>query len=84
MKINFINSLKLLSQAILGFLYLYRFFISPLLGANCRYLPSCSEYAKDSVITHGPFRGTFYALRRVLRCHPWADPKVDEVPKNEA
>ncbi len=58
----------------------YRLFVSPLLGANCRHLPTCSQYAKDAVIMHGPLRGSFYALKRILRCHPWAEPMLDPVP----
>ena len=65
---------------LLGLIAFYRLFISPLLGANCRHLPTCSQYAKDAVITHGPLRGFYYALKRILRCHPWAEPKVDPVP----
>jgi putative membrane protein insertion efficiency factor len=58
----------------------YQLFISPLLGVNCRHLPSCSQYAKDALKTHGPLRGSFFALKRILRCHPWAEPMVDPVP----
>lgn len=65
---------------LLGLIALYRSFISPLLGANCRHLPTCSQYAKDAVITHGPLHGSYYALKRILRCHPWAEPSVDPVP----
>ena len=65
---------------LLGLIATYRLFISPLLGANCRHLPTCSQYAKDAVITHGPLHGSYYALKRILRCHPWAVPRVDTVP----
>ena len=58
----------------------YRLFVSPLLAANCRHLPTCSQYAKDAVTIHGPLRGTYYALKRILRCHPWAKPMLDPVP----
>ena len=59
---------------------LYQLFLSPLLGANCRHLPSCSHYAKDALNMHGPLRGSYFALKRILRCHPWAKPMVDPVP----
>ena len=65
---------------LLGLIAIYRLFISPLLGANCRHLPTCSQYAKDAVIVHGPLHGSYYALKRILRCHPWAKPEVDPVP----
>ena len=59
---------------------LYQFCVSPLLGMNCRHLPSCSHYAKDALNMHGPLRGSYFALKRILRCHPWAEPIVDPVP----
>ena len=71
---------RVAASFLLGLIAFYRLFISPLLGANCRYLPTCSQYAKDAVITHGPLHGSYYALKRILRCHPWAEPKVDPVP----
>ena len=58
----------------------YRLLVSPLLGANCRHLPTCSQYAKDAVIMHGPLRGSYYTLKRILRCHPWAESMLDPVP----
>ena len=63
-----------------GLIQLYQFFLSPLLGTNCRHLPSCSDYAKDALNMHGPLRGSYFALKRILRCHPWAKPMVDPVP----
>ncbi len=63
-----------------GLVQLYQICLSPLLGSNCRYLPSCSHYAKDAVKLHGPLRGSYFALKRILRCHPWAEPMVDQVP----
>lgn len=59
---------------------LYRLFVSPLIGANCRHLPTCSEYAIEALRRHGPLRGGFYALKRISRCHPWAKPAFDPVP----
>ena len=59
---------------------LYQFCLSPLLGMNCRHLPSCSHYAKDALNMHGPLRGSYFALKRILRCHPWAEPMVDPAP----
>ncbi|MDB3880060.1 membrane protein insertion efficiency factor YidD [Alphaproteobacteria bacterium] len=71
---------KVAASFLLGLLAIYRLFVSPLLGANCRHLPTCSQYAKDAVIAHGPLHGSYYALKRILRCHPWAEPEVDTVP----
>jgi len=69
------------ASVMLGMIEVYRLIVSPFLGANCRHLPTCSQYAKDAVIMHGPLRGSYYALKRILRCHPWAKPMLDPVPQ---
>jgi hypothetical protein len=58
----------------------YRYAVSPLLGANCRFLPSCSEYAVDALERHGAVHGLYLAARRVCRCHPWHPGGFDPVP----
>ncbi len=58
----------------------YRFLLSPLLGPSCRFHPSCSEYALEALTKHGAFRGSWYILRRLLRCHPWHPGGYDPVP----
>jgi putative membrane protein insertion efficiency factor len=68
------------ARGLLGLIEGYRLFVSPLLGVNCRHLPTCSQYAKDAVIVHGPLRGFYYTLKRILRCHPWAESMLDPVP----
>ena len=68
------------ARVLLGVIEGYRLFVSPLLGANCRHFPTCSQYAKDAVIIHGPLHGSYYTLKRILRCHPWAKPMLDPVP----
>ncbi|HET8665122.1 MAG TPA: membrane protein insertion efficiency factor YidD [Nocardioides sp.] len=65
---------------LIGFLRLYRFFISPLYGQVCRYHPSCSTYALQAVTEYGAIRGSWLAVRRLLRCHPWAAGGYDPVP----
>ena len=59
----------------------YQFFISPWLGRNCRYAPTCSDYAKEALHTHGALKGLFLGTRRILRCHPFTDGGYDPVPK---
>ena len=71
---------RLLSLPLLALLAVYRKLISPVLPQACRYYPSCSQYAQDAVRIHGPFVGPWLALRRLLRCHPWAPGGPDPVP----
>lgn len=59
---------------------IYRLALSPLLPPACRFHPSCSEYAEEAVLVHGMARGLWLAARRLLRCHPWSEPGVDQVP----
>ena len=65
---------------LIGFLRAYRFLISPMYGQVCRYYPSCSAYALEAVTVHGSIKGSWLALRRVLRCHPWTPGRYDPVP----
>jgi len=59
---------------------LYQLVLSPLLGQNCRFTPSCSAYAIGAIEAHGAGRGIVLALRRILRCHPWGGSGYDPVP----
>jgi putative membrane protein insertion efficiency factor len=65
---------------LIGLLKAYRFAISPLYGQVCRYHPSCSAYALEAVTVHGSIKGSWLAVRRVGRCHPWARGGYDPVP----
>ena len=58
----------------------YQLLISPFLGNNCRFYPSCSQYAKEAVLKHGVLRGVVLAVRRIVRCNPWNPGGVDIVP----
>ncbi|MCH8958039.1 MAG: membrane protein insertion efficiency factor YidD [Proteobacteria bacterium] len=62
---------------------IYRWFLSPLLGSNCRYYPSCSHFARDAIRIHGALRGSLLAAQRIGRCHPWADGGYDPVPAKD-
>ena len=62
---------------------LYQFTISPLLGTNCRFVPSCSNYAIQSIEEKGVVIGIYFSLRRVLKCHPFGGSGYDPVNKNK-
>ena len=61
---------------------LYQWVISPMLGSNCRYQPTCSHYMIDSIYEWGIIKGVWLGLKRIFRCHPWGSSGLDPVPKN--
>ena len=61
----------------------YQYAISPLMASHCRHYPTCSQYAVDAITHHGAAKGMFLAIRRLLRCHPWAQGGYDPVPGAE-
>lgn len=61
-------------------IYFYRAAISPLLPPACRYTPTCSAYALEALRRHGPLRGSWLAIKRIMRCHPWGGSGYDPVP----
>ncbi len=63
-----------------GLIRAYQLLLAPLLPPSCRYLPSCSNYAAEAIATHGALRGSWLALGRLLRCHPWGGSGYDPVP----
>ena len=66
----------LLIALVRGYQYLFR----PLLGANCRFYPSCSDYAREALERHGALAGTWLAIKRIARCHPYHPGGYDPVP----
>lgn len=70
----------LLVNALLTLITLYRYAISPLLPARCRYYPTCSCYAIEALRLHGGVYGSLLTIKRLLRCHPWGGSGVDFVP----
>jgi len=69
-------------KVFIGLIKIYQIFISPLLGPSCRYYPTCSEYAFEAIELHGVIKGSFLAIKRVLRCHPGCKGGIDHVPEN--
>jgi putative membrane protein insertion efficiency factor len=65
---------------LLGIIAAYRWTISPLLGVNCRHLPTCSDYARAAIDKNGAWKGSWLALARLCRCHPWGSQGFDPVP----
>lgn len=61
---------------------LYQIFLSPLLGSNCRYKPTCSHYMIEAINEWGPIKGIWLGIRRISKCHPWGGHGHDPVPTN--
>ena len=74
---------QVLSRVLIMFVRVYQRTLSPLLGSNCRYRPTCSGYMVDAIREWGPWRGTWLGLRRIGRCHPWGGHGYDPVPPRE-
>ena len=72
--------LKILSFILVIPIKLYQILISPLIGPNCRYHPTCSQYSIEAINKHGPFKGTWFAIKRISSCHPWGGSGHDPVP----
>lgn len=72
--------MSLAARGLTALVTVYRWSLSPVLGANCRYCPSCSEYAIEALRVHGALRGAWLTLRRCARCHPWGGHGYDPVP----
>jgi len=62
------------------FITLYQKLVSPMLPPSCRFVPTCSQYAKDAIVKFGITRGSYLAARRILRCHPFHPGGYDPVP----
>jgi putative membrane protein insertion efficiency factor len=69
-----------LTAPLVGLIRAYQWGVSPFIGQNCRFHPSCSEYAVEALRRYGPIKGLHLALRRVACCHPWHPGGCDPVP----
>ena len=68
------------SKAVIKLIKIYQKFLSPLLGQNCRFHPTCSQYAIEAISTFGFFKGALLAIKRILRCNPWGGSGIDNIP----
>ena len=79
--------MKIISFLLIGLIKFYKFFISPLFGQSCRFLPSCSEYFIESLEMYGPIKGSYLGLKRISKCHPvkflGGSSGLDLVPKKQ-
>ena len=73
--------MNIFTETLIKFIKGYKFIISPLLGNNCRYFPSCSDYSIEALRTYGFFKGLFMTIKRVLSCHPFKEGGIDPVKK---
>lgn len=71
---------RALARPLIWLVRFYRYAISPWLGGNCRFQPTCSSYAIEALQVHGVLRGSWLAARRIARCHPWGGSGYDPVP----
>ena len=67
------------AKCIISLIDIYKYLISPLLGNNCRFLPTCSEYTKDSIVKFGLVKGCWLGSKRILKCHPWGKGGYDPI-----
>jgi putative membrane protein insertion efficiency factor len=68
------------TRLLVGSIAVYKRLLSPVLPPACRFVPSCSDYAAAAIEKHGPVRGVFLAVRRIVRCAPWHPGGFDPVP----
>lgn len=71
---------KIIGTIFILIIRFYQICISPILPASCRYTPTCSHYGLEAIKKHGPFKGGYLAIRRILSCHPWGGSGHDPVP----
>ena len=71
---------NLLAKLLIGMIRLYQVTLSPFIRRACRYTPTCSNYGIEAIRKHGPFKGSWLTLKRVLSCNPWGGSGYDPVP----
>ena len=74
---------KIIIFPLLIIIKVYQLLISPILRGNCRFLPTCSEYAIESLKSHGLIKGSILTIKRIARCHPWGGHGYDPIPSKD-
>jgi len=71
---------KIITYPLILLIRVYQLIVSPMLGSNCRFMPTCSEYALESLKTYGLIKGTYLTIKRIGKCHPWGSNGYDPIP----
>jgi uncharacterized protein len=69
-----------MKTVLLALIRFYQLTLSSVMGRQCRFLPTCSDYARQAIEIHGPLKGSSLAAKRICRCHPWGGHGYDPVP----
>jgi putative membrane protein insertion efficiency factor len=69
-----------MARILMNMIKIYQLCLSPFFGQQCRFYPTCSQYAIEVINKHGAFIGSYYTIRRLLRCHPWHVGGHDPIP----
>ena len=71
---------KIVTYPLILLIRVYQLIVSPMLGSNCRFMPTCSDYALESLKTYGLIKGTYLTIKRIGKCHPWGSHGYDPIP----
>ena len=71
---------KIVTYPLILLIRVYQLILSPMLGSNCRFMPTCSEYALESLKVYGLIKGTYLTIKRIGKCHPWGSNGYDPIP----
>ena len=71
---------KIVTYPLILLIRVYQLIVSPMLGSNCRFMPTCSEYALESLKVYGLIKGTYLTIKRIGKCHPWGGHGYDPIP----
>ena len=84
MQLNPLNIMcKFFTYLVISLIKIYKFLLSPLLGMNCRFQPTCSNYCEQAIERYGLIKGLILFMKRISKCHPWGDSGFDPVPGEE-